>query len=244
MSARLADRSSVSLVSLLAMAASLVACAPLRAGYDLAAVCEPGGIAEIVDNFGDDAATVGSWDAYPDGNSFNTASRNRGQLIVTTSGQAGAFSNYNWTGGPRSLLECSASVEMTSVDSTAGGVTTYFVIRRDNAAPLKDEISIGQEGGSLVMSLLEGSESQPVVDARGKPAGSRPFDEVKQRFWRIREAEQTIYFDTSPDGLEWTNQAQAATPSYAGSVNISLGIGSSDDTDPTIATFDNLNLVP
>lgn len=39
-----------------------------------------------------------------------------------------------------------------------------------------------------------------------------PYDPVAHRWWRIRESSGTCYWDTSPDGTNWTNQASAATP--------------------------------
>lgn len=69
-----------------------------------------------------------------------------------------------------------------------------------------------------------------------------PFDPMEHAYWRIQEAGQVL-FETSPDGMEWTQHLVADTPAFASGIRVNLGASSYDDAteDPGEAHFDSFN---
>jgi hypothetical protein len=73
----------------------------------------------------------------------------------------------------------------------------------------------------------------------GKPI---PLDPVAHRWWRIREASGTTYFDTSPDSVTWTNRWSIADPINLTSLEVILQSGSwESESEGSGAIFANLN---
>lgn len=68
------------------------------------------------------------------------------------------------------------------------------------------------------------------------------YDDTTMRWWRIRHAGTTVFWETSPDGLDWTTQRSKTagfTPS-AGRVKL-CGFNPVADQMSSPARFDNLN---
>jgi len=64
-------------------------------------------------------------------------------------------------------------------------------------------------------------------------------------WWRVRESGGTVFWDTSPDGLTWTNRASATHGLDLTAVNLQLLSGYwGTETAPPDALFDNLNTPP
>jgi len=73
-------------------------------------------------------------------------------------------------------------------------------------------------------------------------AATVPYDPAQHRWWQIRESGGTTYWDTSPDGTNWTRRASDANPSYVGEVQIVIGAGTyQSEANPGSAHFDNVN---
>ena len=90
------------------------------------------------------------------------------------------------------------------------------------------------------MSLVVGNSDVGVT--------SIPYDSGAHRWWRIRHVQSgdTIRFDTSPDGIAWTQRhsiSRGALNISAGKVNLSAGTWNSQST-PGLARFDNLSWHP
>lgn len=64
------------------------------------------------------------------------------------------------------------------------------------------------------------------------------------KWWRIREASGTFYWDTSTDGLTWTNRGSAAPGITKTAVNVNLEVSTySVVSNPGTGIFDNFNLL-
>lgn len=72
---------------------------------------------------------------------------------------------------------------------------------------------------------------------------SVPYDATAMRWWRMREAAGTVYFETSPDATTWTTQRSFAKGFDLSQLYITLraGIGASV-ANPGSAIFDNVNV--
>lgn len=70
------------------------------------------------------------------------------------------------------------------------------------------------------------------------------YDATNHQWWRLRMSANTLYWDTSPDGIVWTNQRSKAVGAWDTSlVTVELWSGEAvAETSPGVAIFDNLNL--
>lgn len=72
-----------------------------------------------------------------------------------------------------------------------------------------------------------------------------PYDAAAMRWWQIREADGTVYLETSPDGLTWTTRRSFAKAFSLTSLEVILQAGTWQTVpNAGIARFDNLNTLP
>jgi hypothetical protein len=69
------------------------------------------------------------------------------------------------------------------------------------------------------------------------------FNGTDQRFWAFRAAGDDILFETSPDGVEWTEQGKYRPAAMPACIQIELDAIGIGELAPFTA-FDNLNLLP
>jgi len=71
------------------------------------------------------------------------------------------------------------------------------------------------------------------------------LDLAVHRYWRIREAAGTVYWDTSVDGQAWTNRASYVYPIAITNLTLRMtAICIGNETNPGNFIVDNLNLTP
>lgn len=74
---------------------------------------------------------------------------------------------------------------------------------------------------------------------------SDAYDAGKHAWWKIREAQGTLHFETSADGKLWTAFATTTSPFDVTSVIVTIGAGAYQaEANPGGAAFDNLNVPP
>jgi hypothetical protein len=115
-------------------------------------------------------------------------------------------------------------------------VTTFFGLTHENGNT-NNFLSISQLGTDLLLTYF----------ANGMIMSNKTiaFDAIMHRWWRLREASGTTYFETAPDGVSWTVRHSVSTPSFADSMWIYFGAGAFKDAAPGGgAIFDNVNIVP
>lgn len=211
-------------------------CQPPEGIYDLVGngedTCGPGSVAEISDDF-DDGVKAEEWVGYADP-SASVAEMNQ-HVEMRVDGSMKAFAGYAWIGGARSLLGCHVGLEMKQVGSTEGGVFTYLSV------PSSD----GTETGDIAITHVAGTLTMNVSSGGAASSQSVPYDPVEQAWWRVREADGEVHFETSSDGRTWLPQFSAGTPAFAGSVVVNVGVGVNEPVPGGgFAIFDNLNVVP
>jgi hypothetical protein len=158
-----------------------------------------------------------------------------GNLVVTPrANQTGLHYNglissraYNLTGG---------AIFVEAVEVTQSHANTMLIFGADN----NNKVIMETENGSLLMNL--------VVGGSRVGAASVAYDGSAHRWWRIRHVTSgdTIRFDTSPDGIAWTQRHSVSRGSLnitSGKVNLSAGTWGSL-SNPGRARFDNLSWHP
>ncbi|MFD8254678.1 hypothetical protein, partial [Streptomyces werraensis] len=91
--------------------------------------------------------------------------------------------------------------------------------------------------GSLVMASRVGYADPGLV--------SIPYDPVAHAWLRIRETGGQLLWDTSPDGVTWTNRRTTASPAWVGDTTLQVQlIAHRDGGVADYAEFDSFNIVP
>lgn len=130
------------------------------------------------------------------------------------------------------LTDSSVFVEVYHVPSNSD--ETYFAFG-DDGSPVfgGDQIVMVVNTTTLFLrELVAGTPDDATV----------PYDDTTMRWWRIREAAGDVFWETSPDGADWTVQRTKAagfTPS-AGRVKLG-GFNPVADQPEQPARFDNVN---
>lgn len=173
----------------------------------------------LSDNFS--SADTSKWTGY-DGNPFVSG----GQLHVTATSAYETLS----ASATKSLVGSYAQCEVVSRTNIGTGTT-------ENTFELS--VSSGNNVGFIIANDNIGfydtvSSSQTV--------NYITYDSTAHRWWRIREASGTIYWDTSPDGTTWTNRKSRATGLTVTAVTIKFEAGYyGTETITSDFIIDNLN---
>ena len=115
-----------------------------------------------------------------------------------------------------------------------------------SAATAADGIlSIGPNSNNLLRWVIEGGTlfAQYFVAGATTTVTSVTYSAVTHRWWRIRESGGTCYWDTSADGITWTNQGSAADPIDVTNAGMTFeGSCYENETNPGSFTFSNFNV--
>jgi PKD repeat protein len=186
-------------------------------------------VSTLTDDF---ASTIdtGKWSQYTPGSQSISGGRFTVVPVVTYSDIA-SIASFN-------LLGTSVFVEVPTVPNVSDGTTqAYFTVR--NALDSSYKIEFTWINNNLIVQRASGGASTQVLSAA--------YNATNHRWWRIREASGTIYFDTSANGSTWTNftsvLSSAVTGFTPGAVKVAIGAGFyGAGPTPGTAQFDNVNL--
>jgi hypothetical protein len=189
------------------------------------------------DNFNDNSMDGSLWSqgSFAGNDAGIVVSEADGHLAITPlTGQTGL--HYNGVTSSRAYDLTQGTIFVEVVESTRGQADTTFAFGTDN----NNKAIMETESGSLHMRL--------VVSGSNVGAVSVSYNGTVHRWWRIRHvaSDNTIRFETSPDGITWTQRHSISRSSLnisAGKVNLSAGTWNSQ-SDPGRALFDNLSWHP
>ncbi|MDX2838012.1 hypothetical protein PV377_03160 [Streptomyces ipomoeae] len=184
--------------------------------------------AELVDDFEDGTLDTGLWSgSYGDPDEAGGRAR-----IPCTTGYAGLKSGsiYTLTG---------AGITIRLHAPTPNGATTAAA-------------------SCLVLTATGGTDAGFIVDSaqtavglylrEGYADGAAVFltySATDHAWLRFREDAGTLYWDTSPDGVDWTNRRTATTPAWAADTNLAFLIEGHRDTGTAdFIEVDSVNTAP
>ncbi|MBD9721968.1 hypothetical protein PV755_09515 [Streptomyces caniscabiei] len=161
--------------------------------------------AELVDDFEDGSLDTGLWSgSYGDPDEVGGRAR-----IPCTTGYAGLKSGSVYT-------------------LTASGITIRLHPPTPNGAA-------SAAASCLVLTSTGGTDAGFIVDSaqtavglylrEGYADGGAVFltyNDTDHAWLRFREDAGTLHWDTSPDGVDWTNRRTAATPTWAADTNLAF----------------------
>lgn len=204
---------------------------PLSSNGDpsLSANCSNVGVASIRDNF-QGRIEVGPHWAVPAG--WAAGQLVDGQLVLRLTDVMVNVAGLKGT-DRRSIRDCAAQIELLRVPDADPAIVTGFIVGHDSANYLGFRV-VNQR---LIFIVFAGG--QAVLQAQ------KNYDPVAHRWLRIRDDQDTTFYETSPDGQTWNAWGWQRTQAFADDVDIEMYLSSSSGAPgPYVAVFDNLNVLP
>ncbi len=178
-------------------------------------------VASLTDNFDDNSIDSTKWP------SVNGVVETNGTMRVGATTAA----EYVRSAVGYTLIGSSLSVEVTPPGGNADGAVWAWVEFYLDAA---NNVMIGWQEGTLYCRERIGGVNDETTLA---------FDNTAMKFWRIREAAGTIYWETSPNGVDWTTRRSKAAGRTWNLGAIALnGWRTGSAPTPLYAAYDNVNI--
>jgi hypothetical protein len=157
-------------------------------------------VSSLSDSFAGTAIDLTKW--APPTQTQGTVTESGGFLHEAPTANAAGASLLLQSSGTYSLNGSAAYVKASQVLGSGNQDMNFTMLQDANHL-----VSWLYSNGTLKARFA--NNAAPVV--LGTPLTYNPAVHV---WWRVREAGGTVFWDTSPDGLTWTNQATAATPTW------------------------------
>lgn len=149
---------------------------------------------------------------------FNQNTLNSAKWVQTTLGSATI--SYDATGATISYPSSSTSStdgDLTSahIYDLTGSMAYVHVLAVPSAATSADaELRLEIDGSNYLRWVYEAGTLYAQYNVAGSKTTlfSVAYSSSTHAYWRIREASGTIFWDTSTDGITWTNRASVANP--------------------------------
>jgi hypothetical protein len=126
-----------------------------------------------------------------------------------------------------------------AIEMKPGGEMTGLALREgalervdDPVSPLRGGVALQFDSGRLYAVRLDGTAELVGAEVR--------YDAAIHRYFRVREAAGTIYWETSPDRSDWWELYSRSTPMDASAVRVELFARGGGEGD--LAWFDDLNV--
>ncbi|MFJ8049801.1 hypothetical protein [Streptomyces luteogriseus] len=191
-------------------------------------------IGELADTFDDGVVDTGKWPSnYNTGGGGDPTEAGGRARVACDTGFSAFTSDNTYT-----LADSHAWVEM--YPPAAGGAATEAWAQLLIASSTSGTDAIAE------VNAVTGDLTLAVRTGYFDPAATiLTYNPVAHRWIRIREFGGNLLFDTSPDGLTWTNQRTTASPAWVGDADLEIQlIAHRDSGTPDVAEFDNFNVTP
>lgn len=188
----------------------------------------------VKDNFNDNNIDTSKWFAPLSGTEYEEDCVMKYKLIAdTTNGSSGGIGYYG------DILSSEIFVEIKQVSIGNVATSNYFTLWTDFGY-----FEIWFDGTDIIADYQVYSPSSNTV------LQSATYSSTNHKWWRIRESGGTVYFDTSANGISWTNFTSIATATLVDAIGTidACVIGClayvESSTTPANMIFDNFNCPP
>lgn len=184
----------------------------------------------LTDNFNDNSVDSGKWTQTVNGGAALTETNNQLETDLPSSADSGDYAELGSL-DEYNLEDSYMHIMTVETPNPATAANAYMFAYQDT----DNWVRFVLEAGTLYFQRRDGA-SQATVD-------TVTFNATTHKWWRIREASGTIYFETSPDNDTWTQRASYAY-STIDFTSVRALIGSNcyqSETNPGSFIFDNFN---
>jgi hypothetical protein len=150
------------------------------------------------------------------------------------------------TSGTYDMTGQAVTIQVTEMLHSAADATAFFRVQRDASHWLDLAVTQGwlraekMVAGETIVLAEVGYD--PLDRLRWREEGAR--DPPPHGWWRLREADGVVSWETSPDGMVWQTHHAEPVPFSLTEVDISFGATNLADEDVGRVRFDNYNLAP
>jgi hypothetical protein len=187
-------------------------------------------VASLSDDFNDNSTDTSKWTVVLPPNM--TVIEQNQRLEITTPSSGVGYGGYHANFG-FNLTNRRATVEVVQA-ARGHGLDTFFVLHDRNTDRNSYLFAVGGVPGTMLM--------RETVNGVITSQTTITYDPVQHRFWRIRHdpATDTVLWETSADGLQWTARHTAPRRFIVNNMQARLYAGRfTTTTTPQVAIFDN-----
>ena len=184
-------------------------------------------ITQLTDTFSGTTIDPAKWGTFGPAAAVSQNDTFRAAPTPNATGYSGIISN-----GAFELKSNAVYVNVPQVTNAGTTAETQLILVANEA----NLLSVGKTGGSLLLrNRVNNVNSDTYL----------PYDAAAMRWWRIQEANNSITFETSPDGTTWTVRRTVAKSFDLTQLKVVLQAGTWQNVAaPGAAVFDNLNVAP
>lgn len=195
----------------------------------------------VTDNFNDNVLDPSTWENW---GGAQVAEAN-GRLEMTSTLASGYYGvNYADKVISRILSLIGSSCSIKIADAGNQSITSfemYFGLSQDDGTDGFDD------GANQLYFVIKGGTlyATRIVASANTTVASAAYSATSHKYLRMREASGVVYWDTSTDGITWTNFGSWTWTWSPNRLVIKPFIGTWQvEGSTTVAAFDNLNVVP
>lgn len=191
----------------------------------------------LTDNFNDNSLSSSKWFSYTGGSSTLSETNSRLECALPSSAGASDVAGIS-NQSPKDFTNSYALVKITQAVSASTNANQAMHVYPDAAGA-------GDAAVNSVLWFIEAGTlyARKYVSSVATNLYTVAFNSSTHKYWRIREASGVIYWDTSSDGINWTNRASNNPGLAWTSSNVDLECKCyKAETNPGTGIFDNFNI--
>lgn len=193
-------------------------------------------LSTLTDNFNNNSLAT-KWYEYEGGGGLCTEQNTQLECALPASAVVGDYAGIENDTNTYDFTNSSALVQVVQVCDVGTDANTKLVIYDSAGSSTTNSVLWLVERGTMYAQFYALSIKNTV--------GSFTYNATTHKWWRIRDVSGRFYWDTSEDGLTWTNRYNvipySSMPKTAVNVNLEASVYKSE-TNPGTAIFDNFNL--
>lgn len=183
---------------------------------------------DFQDDFNDNSLSTAKWSEWTPGN----VTESGGQLRIPS-----VTASDSWLG--------MQSVSAWNLTGSYFHIEVPHILTGLNGAYTDMQLAIDDNHTITMFTFNNQLSAEYQVNGVWSSLGSVTYNSTLHRWWRIRESGGTLYYEHSPNGIDWNLLVSTPNPFAVTALHINLFIGlvSANATTDT-AIFDNLNTLP
>lgn len=187
-----------------------------------------GKVADVLADNYTDGTRAPAWTSFA--NAGTTIAETGGRLQLTLAASSPSAYLAYYTRRRYDLRDSRLFVEVPQVAATGTTAQAYLQARLDP----NNDVEVLEEGGRIYARKEIGGTIMSIA--------SVTYDATLHRWWQIREAAGTTYWETSANGTTWTELASQANPIPLDAIEVQTGAGTYQSVvAPGAVHYDNLN---